>query len=130
MCSSNGRCSYIISFSGALALLNMVPGYFLDGQWAFDTGIDLVLNWLNSSGEHAEVLPASMASLKQNGQDKEPISQAYATHQEGQLHEQRQGGKGYSDCARSIEKNKAMLCKVVHVGFTALLAFNFLVFLV
>lgn len=31
---------YLSSFSAALALLNMVPAYFLDGQWAFAAVLD------------------------------------------------------------------------------------------
>ena len=36
-------CMYVISFSSALALLNMVPAYFLDGQWALTSLIELFL---------------------------------------------------------------------------------------
>lgn len=32
---------YMISFSSALALLNMVPAYYLDGQWAFTVFMEL-----------------------------------------------------------------------------------------
>ena len=32
---------YMISFSSALALLNMVPAYYLDGQWAFTVLVEL-----------------------------------------------------------------------------------------
>lgn len=32
---------YMISFSSALALLNMVPAYYLDGQWTFTALIEL-----------------------------------------------------------------------------------------
>jgi len=34
---------YIISMSAALALLNMVPSYFLDGQWALFSLVDIML---------------------------------------------------------------------------------------
>ncbi len=34
-------CMYIISLSSALALLNMVPAYFLDGQWALMSLVEL-----------------------------------------------------------------------------------------
>lgn len=35
-------CSYFVSLSGALALLNMVPAYFLDGQWVLVVLVDIV----------------------------------------------------------------------------------------
>lgn len=34
-------CMYVISLSSALALLNMVPAYFLDGQWALMSLVEL-----------------------------------------------------------------------------------------
>lgn len=34
-------CTYIVSLSSALALLNMVPAYFLDGQWALTVLVEL-----------------------------------------------------------------------------------------
>lgn len=34
-------CTYFISLSSALALLNMVPAYFLDGQWTLSVLIEL-----------------------------------------------------------------------------------------
>lgn len=36
-------CNYFVSLSSALALLNMVPAYFLDGQWALTVLVDLFL---------------------------------------------------------------------------------------
>lgn len=36
-------CNYIISLSSALALLNMVPAYFLDGQWTLTVLVDFFL---------------------------------------------------------------------------------------
>ena len=36
-------CTYFISLSSALALLNMVPAYFLDGQWTLTVLVDLFL---------------------------------------------------------------------------------------
>lgn len=36
-------CNYIMSLSSALALLNMVPAYFLDGQWTLTVLVDLLL---------------------------------------------------------------------------------------
>ena len=36
-------CTYFISLSSALALLNMVPAYFLDGQWTLVVLMDLLL---------------------------------------------------------------------------------------
>lgn len=36
-------CSYFMSLSSALALLNMVPAYFLDGQWTLTVLVDLFL---------------------------------------------------------------------------------------
>ena len=33
--------TYMISFSSALALLNMVPAYYLDGQWTFTALVEL-----------------------------------------------------------------------------------------
>ena len=36
-------CTYFISLSSALALLNMVPAYFLDGQWTLTVLVDLIL---------------------------------------------------------------------------------------
>ena len=36
-------CTYFISLSSSLALLNMVPAYYLDGQWALTVLIDLIL---------------------------------------------------------------------------------------
>lgn len=36
-------CTYFISLSSALALLNMVPAYFLDGQWALTVLVDFLL---------------------------------------------------------------------------------------
>lgn len=35
--------NYTISLSAALALLNMVPAYFLDGQWALMALVDILL---------------------------------------------------------------------------------------
>ena len=34
-------CGYFMSLSSALALLNMVPAYFLDGQWVLVVLVDL-----------------------------------------------------------------------------------------
>lgn len=36
-------CTYFISLSSALALLNMVPAYFLDGQWTLMVLVELLL---------------------------------------------------------------------------------------
>ena len=36
-------CAYFVSLSSALALLNMVPAYFLDGQWTLTVLVDLLL---------------------------------------------------------------------------------------
>lgn len=36
-------CNYFMSLSSALALLNMVPAYFLDGQWTLTVLVDLFL---------------------------------------------------------------------------------------
>jgi len=36
-------CTYFISLSSALALLNMVPAYFLDGQWTLTVLVELFL---------------------------------------------------------------------------------------
>ena len=36
-------CNYFMSLSSALALLNMVPAYFLDGQWTLSVLVDLCL---------------------------------------------------------------------------------------
>lgn len=36
-------CNYFVSLSSALALLNMVPAYFLDGQWTLTVLVDLFL---------------------------------------------------------------------------------------
>lgn len=33
----------MVKFSGALAILNMVPVFYLDGYWIFGAVIDLVL---------------------------------------------------------------------------------------
>lgn len=41
-------CRYIISLSSALALLNMVPAYFLDGQWALTVLVEWCLEDLLS----------------------------------------------------------------------------------
>jgi len=36
-------CKYIVSLSGALALLNVVPCYALDGQWILTAFVELLL---------------------------------------------------------------------------------------
>ncbi len=36
-------CNYFVSLSSALALLNMVPAYFLDGQWTLTVLVDIFL---------------------------------------------------------------------------------------
>lgn len=36
-------CDYMVKFSGALAVLNMVPVLYLDGYWIFGAVIDLFL---------------------------------------------------------------------------------------
>ena len=36
-------CTYFVSLSSALALLNMVPAYFLDGQWTLTVLVELFL---------------------------------------------------------------------------------------
>lgn len=43
---------YIISISSALALLNMVPAYFLDGQWALTALIEMLLEDALPSEKH------------------------------------------------------------------------------
>lgn len=41
-------CDYMVKFSGALAVLNMVPVIYLDGYWIFGAVIDLFLStWLD-----------------------------------------------------------------------------------
>lgn len=37
-------CDYMVKFSGALAILNMVPVMYLDGYWIFGAVIDLLLS--------------------------------------------------------------------------------------
>ena len=47
---------YIVSFSGALAVLNMLPAYALDGQWVLVALVELCLErWLPNPG-HRKVL--------------------------------------------------------------------------
>ena len=45
-------CMYIASLSSALALLNMVPAYFLDGQWALTVLIELCFEGVIPNPKH------------------------------------------------------------------------------
>ena len=47
-------CQYLISFSAALALLNAVPSYGLDGQWIFSALIDIIGHWVRLKHKHKE----------------------------------------------------------------------------
>ena len=47
---------YVVSISSALALLNMVPAYFLDGQWALTALIELLFEDYLPSEKHRRKL--------------------------------------------------------------------------
>ena len=49
-------CKYLISLSGALALLNVVPCYALDGQWILLGFLDLVLGHFRVKRDTREVV--------------------------------------------------------------------------
>jgi S2P endopeptidase len=49
-------CNYVTSLSSALALLNMVPAYFLDGQWALTVLVDLLLEKRVPDSNHRNVI--------------------------------------------------------------------------
>ena len=47
-------CQYIISFSAALALLNAVPSYGLDGQWILSAVVEISGQWFGLKHRHKE----------------------------------------------------------------------------
>ena len=49
-------CNYITSLSSALALLNMVPAYFLDGQWTLTVLVDLFLEKRVPDSKHRNLI--------------------------------------------------------------------------
>lgn len=49
-------CSYIVSFSGALAVLNMLPAYALDGQWVLMALVELYLGRCMPNPGHRKTL--------------------------------------------------------------------------
>lgn len=57
------KSRYLISLSGALAILNVVPCYALDGQWILSAFIELTMKSLIKSPEMRTLLYSVIVSF-------------------------------------------------------------------